>query len=290
MEKDLKKRGLVWKARDPRNYSLGGVHDLPGILELPREYEVQGAKYIKDQGHTDVCTAEAGSAVSEDEEETELFPFFTFAMTRKIMNAKITDYGADLESACKAGVQYGFLSAGDAQRIYDDTLHNLYEQGGPMADTAKSLAIAHKKASYFEVDGEHDIFDNIRVALWHFKDEKRSVFTGIEWREAWDNGFTLIPGLVNSVPDGGEKYGHAIKIFGWVEAWWKEDYGTPFLKAQLSNGNEIGDKGFFYLSREVVNSQCTYGAFTFSDMTKERVQYKLGRISLLSYLLKLLLK
>lgn len=283
MTDESKKYGLLPTPPDPRDFSLGGVFGVPLLSDLPFEYEVSSQRFIKDQKGTDMCTGYASSAVSEDQEGVELTPFFTFAMTRKIMNVDASEYGADLRSACKAMCQYGALEVREMFPTFSDmVLTTLAEspfqktreffadwKNVPLAAVTK--ASKHKKRSYFAVDGPYDTFDNMRAALWALRDEKRSIFTGINWRPSWDKS---LEGVVREYDASEKSYGHAIKIFGWQ--------GT-FLKAQLSNGEDIGKKGVFLLSRELVNAECGFGAFTFADMPREEVEFKLKRIGRLAY-------
>ncbi len=102
------------------------------------------------------------------------------------------------------------------------------------------LAADHRKASYFDVDGPHDTFDNIRNVIWQNRSEHRSVLTGTLWRKEWtEYGDGIIPTEYGQDSIGG----HAIKVFGWMEV-----KGEPHLIVQNSWGTDIGDKGLFYFS------------------------------------------
>ena len=46
-----------------------------------------------------------------------------------------------------------------------------------------------------------------------------------------------------------------------------------YLVAQLSQGEDVGDRGLFYLPREVVNKEIgAYGIFMFYDMEREEAE------------------
>lgn len=291
MTSDDKKYGLLPTPPDPRDFPLGGVVEYPDLSELPASFEVDARRFVKDQRETDICTSEGFSAVSEDQEGVELFPPYVFAKMRMIMGAEPEEYGGDLRSMCKAAVRYGSLELADVAEVFGDSIATLYADGKvqelrdvfadwrnvPLA--ADSKAEAHRKQSFFAVDGPYDLFDNIRSAIWAMRADKRSVFTGINWRPSWN---LREKGIVAEYDKSERSYGHAIKIFGWVG----EPGADVYLKAQLSNGTGIGDGGVFYLSREAVNVECVFGAFTFHDMPPELARYKLGRISFISYWLK----
>lgn len=109
-----------------------------------------------------------------------------------------------------------------------------------------------------------DTFDIIRCTLWANRAEKRSILTGITWHNSWTYASGGI--IPRFYVDRGN-FGHAFKVFGW-----KEIADEPYLVAQLSNGENIGDKGIFYFPRNVVNKEFTYGAYTFSDMPPEQAK------------------
>ena len=118
-------------------------------------------------------------------------------------------------------------------------------------------AVKHAKESYFKINTHKDAFDAFRATLYANKSDKRSILTGVLWRNGWINAkggiidHTFSPAM----------YGHAIKISGQ-----KTIDGKLYLVGVLSNGTEIGDNGLFYFSREVVNNDFTFGAYCFIDM------------------------
>jgi hypothetical protein len=281
----MNKYGLQRTPGDERDFPFEKVFGAARPVELPREYFVNKPIAVKDQGEdTDMCAAYAASSVSEDQELTLLDPFYTFARTKQIMNDK-DSWGADLRSTCKAAVKYGFREAGQSHLfdiekastpdIRDQIVH--WEDYSAQDDR---YAAEHRKQSFFSVGSVGDVFDGMRSALYQGREEERSVLTGIEWLPSWDQAKN---GLVTKFGEG-QKYGHAIKIFGW-EVFRAE----PYLLAQLSNGESIGDKGIFRLSRQVINLGCRYGAFTFSDMPRVEAEYQLKKISWFRYWLRSLI-
>lgn len=259
---DLKKNlgfGLKELPPDERDFSFGSIFGSVPISELPAEFESASPLEIKQQEDSDMCTAFAACAVSEDQEQLPLGPEYLFAKTKEIEGDWKT-WGANLRSVCKAITKFGTLSK-------VETLWTLESKGRDWVADWKNwpehflhLASKFRKKSYFSVTGSYDLFDNIRSALWINRDEKRSVLTGCMWELDW----TLTPQGVISDEPGQDSFGHAFKVFGW-----KRINGKIYLKAQLSNGEEIGDRGVFYFPREVVNKKFTFGAFTFQDLSRE---------------------
>ena len=125
-------------------------------------------------------------------------------------------------------------------------------------------ALKHRKKSYFAVDIQGDIFDSFRSALWENIEKKCSILTGCIWELNWIDS----PGGIIPEEKGMQQEGHAFKIFGQ-----KNINGQLYLVAQLSNGEEIGDNGIFYFSREVANRVFKgFGAFMFLDEDPEEVK------------------
>lgn len=268
--------GLIGAKKDLRDFPLGSMIGHADVKALPASYNVSTPLLIKDQGlGTDMCTAYALTAVSEDQEGVVLDPFYTFARTRKITGADRDTWGADLRSACKSALDpYGFVEGDSAELVIpaNVTLRNDCLTAYP--DSYDFVARKHRKQSFYSVSGPFDFFNQIRSALWQTRDEERSVLTGIDWRPEWTD---KPDGYVTKI-EGDESYGHAIKIFGFESV-----SGVDFLVAQLSNGKNIGRGGIFSLARNVVNIACNYGGFTFLDIPVHQAQYELGRIGFCRY-------
>lgn len=251
--------GLRPLPRDPRDFSLAGVFGQEDISVVPDEdFVVAEPQVIKDQKETEFCTAYAVTAVSEDQEGVVLYPDWQFAKIKQIEGNKET-WGATLRDAAKSVVKFGSVEMNDRELSYERDKVVDWEN---YPSYLEREAQKHRKKSFFNVDGGYDTFDNIRLALWQNRDKNRSVLIGCQWRHAW-----------NGVEDGviPEEYelepytGHAFKIYGQ-----KMIDGKPHLIAQLSNGEEVGDRGRFYFPRFVINREVAgFGKFMFKDMPKE---------------------
>lgn len=258
--------GLWLTPKDEKDFSLGAIVGHAQPLELPPEYSVGEPIVIKDQGEgTDTCTSYALTAVSEDEEGIALDPDFTFAATKQITGHPEA-WGADLRSAAKSAVKrdglYGFLKCRDISKLTNPQTvedRNIAADWRNVPDEAAREAVVHAKKSFFAVDGPYDLFDNIRSALWQTRAEKRSVFTGCNWRQSW----TEAPGGVIDEAPKEQTYGHAVKAYGWKGG---------RIHLQLSNGIAIGDRGTFWIGREALNQAFAYGAFTFLDLSRSEAE------------------
>ena len=262
----------LWETpKDERDFKLGAVVGHAQPMNLPDEYTVAEPLVIKDQGEgTDMCTAYALSSVSEDEEGVVLDPFFTFGATKFITGNK-DEWGADLRSAAKSAVAgagpYGFLEAKNIPRIINPATmddRNAAADFSLITSEEEIEARKHAKKSFFAVDGSGDLFDNMRSAMWQTRAEKRSIFTGCNWRVSWKYA---LDGIIDHAP-AEQTFGHAVKAFGFF----KDNKGVERIKLQLSNGKRIGDGGLFYPNRETLNQAFTFGAFTFLDIPREDAQ------------------
>ncbi len=282
MTHNIKQEALQRLPEDPRDLSHEKVFGSAQLADLPiGDFFVSEPMEIKNQDinyPSDFCAAYAASAVSEDQEALVLVPEYTFAKAKQIIGDP-SGYGLNLRDICKAAQRYGFLA-----REYDP--FHCETENRPDRDFLADwknwpedldmLAYDHHKNSFFKVDGPYDTFDNFRSALWMNRGEQRSILTGLDWRPSYENA---VGGFidVDTAQPGEVTRGHAIKIFGQMEA-----KGKMWLVGQLSDGIEVGDKGIYYFSREVVNRDFTYGAFTFKDMPKDlamvhnELNYKVG--------------
>lgn len=234
--------GLRPLPKDDRDFALGAFYDLPKLEELPPEFFLMPKK-IEDQDNSDLCTAFASTSVTEDQEGIEMSPEFTFAMTKEI-EGDFATWGADLRSACKSHTKIGALPKVESPFSLATHSRDFVANWTNWPQELKNKAAIHKKQNYFSVEGPYDLFDDIRASLWGYRLELRSIMTGVLWRPEWTHTFSsdafnngIIP--TNELPKNG--FGHAFKICGW-----KQIINEPYLIAQLSNGENIGDKGFFY--------------------------------------------
>jgi hypothetical protein len=261
------REGLRPTPEDSRDFSHSQVFGALQKHELPTEdFVIAEPICIKNQGDTDFCTAYASCAVSEDQEGVELNPEYVF-MRSKLITGNPEEWGQDLRTICKVHVECGAIQRDWSLLPGENTRDYILNPKNwtPYADVSlDTLALSHQKKSYLTVDGPYDTFDNMRMTLWMNRKEKQSIVTGCLWRDIW----TQAPdGVIEDLQYFRAGVPHAFKIYGQ-----KTIDGCIYLMAQLSNGSEIGDKGIFYIPRGVVNSEFTFGAFTFKDVEPEKVR------------------
>ena len=258
-ENQLVQKGLRELPKDPRDFQLGTIFSLPKLEELPEEFELEPLG-IKNQNDTDFCTAMATCGMSELQEEAELEPAYSFALG-KMISGDPEEWGQDLRKAMQAHIKYGAIRKKDSpfslENKDSDFLRRIENWPADLLEKAKP----YKKQSFFSVSGPYDAFDNIRAAIWKFKDLKRAVGIGVEW--SWDLREPIIPNLERSGS------GHMIYVIGW-----KRLNGETKLVIQNSYGEEAGDNGKHYFPREIINNAVgRYGSMMFVDLPKEQAKF-----------------
>lgn len=256
--------GLRKLPLDKRDLSLGGLFGYQKLTDVPdTDFIVAQPFKMKDQGDLDFCTGYTVSEVSEDQEMVEFSPHFQYAASSKI-RGDWKAWGMDLRIAFKSAVDYGSLDVNDVPKSFLTQTRDFLANWENWPTTCFDLAVQYKKESFFKVDGEHDTFDNIRAAMWKFRDDKRTIGVGATWRQSWINAWGGVIPL--TYEEGG--FGHAFKIFGQ-----KVIAGELHLCAQLSNG-PIGDNGIYYFKRETVNREFgDFGCFMFQDIGKNKAVF-----------------
>ena len=257
----MMKAGLLKLEHDDRDFNLGAVFGVE--KDLPEEFLVSGADKLKmkNQGGSDLCSAYATMTASELQENVELNPEFQFALSKKI-SGNIEVWGQNLRDACKTPVKYGsleekvYLETGFYLKGAEDFTPRDWENWG---EEYFGLAQLHKKKSYFRADlGFGNKFDLIKSAMYQ---HNSAVISGLEWKSEYTNTKNAI--IKSGVSNG---FGHAIALIGW-----KLIKGKEYLIVHNSIGEDLGDKGLWYLPREMV-SELRYGNYIFVDLPKEKAK------------------
>jgi hypothetical protein len=251
------KGGLQKFIEDERDFSVGAVF---GVIEnLPKEFIVSGAENLKarNQGRTDYCGAFSGTTCSQVQENVELNPDYQFAKAKQL-EGNFKTFGVQPRLLCKSLTKFGSIPQTAFEGV--DKSKNL--RNWKNWDSYFDLfAKKHKKQSYFRVDkGFGDKFETIKSSLYQ---HNSLIFTGLVWKPEY-----MKNSILKRVKGGGE--GHAITIIGWKEIDSKE-----YLILLNSYGEKYGDKGKWYLPKEMINELLF--AYIFIDMSKEEAQYMLER-------------
>ena len=248
--------GLIPLPPDSRDFKLGQVFDLPKLSELPANFEHEPV-FIGDQLQSFFCTGFAQCGASSLQEGEPLVPEYSYALSGKV-NEEVSLIGYDLRTSAKGHTKFGALAEKDRPLGF-----KLGEKPDAFLADIKNWpdlsekALEHLKASYLFIDGPYDAFDNIRAAIWKFREEKRSVVFGVLWKWPTDN-----PIIKDNPRIGGG--GHALFTLGW------KTIDELYLTVINSYGKNVGEGGKFYFGRKVINDFVRfYGALMFVDLTKE---------------------
>ncbi|HCC05002.1 TPA: hypothetical protein DEP58_01690 [Patescibacteria group bacterium] len=242
---------------DSRDFQLGALYDLPKLKDLPDKFSLD-ILGIKDQQESDFCSAMASCYASEMQEGVKLCPEYSFAVSKEL-SGDIDGYGQNLRDAMKAHVKVGAIEEKQAPFSLKDKDADFLRDIKNWSPELKFKALAHKKKSYVQVSGNYDVYDTIRASIYKFRKEKRAVVSGVLWD--WSSKEVY---LKKATGTGG---GHAITYIGW-----EGDY----LKLVNSYGKDAGQRGYHWVHRDIVNKYSDmYGAFMFTDISKEEAKYYL---------------
>ena len=252
-------QGLRTLPIDKNDFNLGAVFGVE--KDLPQEFIISKADTLKmkNQGASDLCSAYASCSASELQENKELNPEFHFAFSKKL-SGDIEAWGQNLRTAVKTSVKFGDLRQIDYLLGWKgkETTRDWNNWGADLIYFAEE----HKKQSYFRADlGFGNKFDLIKSALYK---NNSAVVSGLEWKQEYTYCENAI---IKSTATSG--FGHAIAIIGW-----KLINGKEYLIIHNSIGSELGDKGKWYLPREMVE-ELRYGNFCFVDLPRKEAEFML---------------
>lgn len=252
----LDKYGLRELPKDKRDFQLGALFRLPDLKELPESFEHTTQFPIKNQGNTDFCSAYTSTGMSELQENVELYPEYSFALSKAI-SGDPDAWGQNLRDAIKCHQKYGSIEAVEAlnsPKIAD--LRRLSAYPDEWLEKAKK----HRKQSYFSVTGQYDAFDNIRASIWKFRAEKQAVAIGVIF--SWPISQYILDTAATS------GYGHAMYVTGWDE---------DGLIVVNSYGEQAGKNGKHRITREVINAFSRFGVLMMVDMPPEEAKVLIER-------------
>lgn len=224
---------------------------------------------ILDQTDLDFCSAFSGVEIQYALWGIEMCPLWLMSQEKKL-RGEYTSFGANLRDVTRALVKVGSLP-----KILTPYTHNT----GNKTDRDRNFlanwnnwdlsllksAIKYKDASYFNVDGPLDDFDDIRSTLWMNRQERRIVLFGSEWMSDW---VMAKDGIIPKEMPTNSLGGHAYGFIGQ-----KTINGEIYLIKQGSWGEKYGDKGLYYFPRSIVNEMVKqgYGKFTVSKINKSGI-------------------
>lgn len=142
------KGGLLPLKPDIRDFRFGKIFKPIDLAKIPNDFII-GRTNIEDQGYNDFCSAYATTSASELQENVELNPFWSFAVS-KMISGNPKEWGQNLRTAMKVHIKYGAIKKSDFNRgeMTEEDLRYIEKYPKELFEKAKE----HKKKSYFRVD------------------------------------------------------------------------------------------------------------------------------------------
>lgn len=235
--------GVRQVKKDNRDYS---AHRTFGATPpvFPDSYSCELGLGFPDQnaeGFPEACTGYTQSELCQDEDGVPYFPRFTYDKTL-LMEGQKEGQPCDIRDSLKSTILYGV-------------------QPLPTPPNADAVALTHQRAAYFVIEQNYglDWSDSIKNMLWAARPYKGSVSMASPWFPEWTGSNIPSSGIVSAPANWTWLIGHNWKISGW-----KTINGVPYLCAKTWQGSNIGDHGWIYFSREIINKLMTVsgtGAF-----------------------------
>ena len=259
-------------------FALGVVMDQIDIATVPKEnWDYTGLTIIENQQNSDMCGGHAGGAAVEHFDDVPMCKVFQFATSKWAEGGDIMNYGTNLRAIGEGMRKIGSLPKADCPHCKltvdtDDYFGDKWRNINSWPKESLDIAKQYKIKSYLWVDkGRYDTFDNIRSALWKWRDKKQSIITGVGWRGNWTGAPAgVIPQEKRDVVGG-----HAVLIQN------KQEIidGREREVVQNSYGQGIGDDGRFKFDRGVINRDFTYGAIMPIDLDPEVIRQVYNQIT-----------
>jgi len=256
--------GLLQLPPDKRDdmFALGKVFPQFSIDQVPKSFTIGEPLKILNQdtgNEDDECTGFALTGGKSIKEGVILDPYFSFVAGKHIQGRPL-DWGLDLRSILKGSQKIGAIPMDKSPRDLKKRpsgdwrfLDNWLKEDPELLKIAEE----YKNQSFFKIDGHYDHFTNIRIALYQFREFKRTVIWGTLWNPRWP---AQVP---DEKPTSG--FGHATYKIGAIS----EERDVTIN----SYSENSGDKGKFYFPRKLVNwSVSKYGAYMMVDMPPQIVK------------------
>jgi len=261
---------------------LGGIFSYP---QLPkRSFSVSEPRNIRNQGYDMTCTARTVGAILEDTEDVDISEEYQWMKTGVVAKQTpeyMNERGATFRQAFSVPVKWGALERHYSPMNFDK--NGRLESTKPenyLYELDKN-ALFHKQKAYFRADKRikaKDYFDSLVLSLWQnyqFNNKRsRSLGMGLNWYQEYN---FQRKGVIDTPIDSFSSIAHAVKAFAYSYTPFTSIPGgilleKEYLSIQNSLGEDVGEKGVFHLSREVVNQGERYGAMMLIDLTEKQLQ------------------
>lgn len=201
-------------------------------------------------------------------------PLYQFAKIKQGIGGDPMVQGANLRDAANALVNYGSLPKNQSPFTYDenkpsDQSRDFLANWNNWPANLDAIASAYKLGSYLTTDGPYDAFDNICSALYtnFLQKVPCGVIFGLNWRPEW---VFAEGGIINENYATSSGGGHAVYLIGvsFINS-------IPYIVCQNSWGKAVGNRGLYFLPRNVINTEFStgYGSFIFKKQSALMLKY-----------------
>lgn len=234
--------------KDPRQFKFHKTFGAFPISSVPDAFDFGTVPAIKDQGPTHWCTSFSGSYVIDNILKDITSPEYIAQKTVLVGKLNPVNFtGTTPQLSDKALVKFGSILRNLSPFLFgrDDPNQIADPKNWPASLDAQAK---DELGASFEIttDGYQDLFDAIRAALYVKKLPVRlAVWFQPSWESASD-GIVSADMVQNFQPDIN---GHSIQVDPAVVL----KNGVQYLRVPNSWGTGVGDKGYYYFSREAVN-------------------------------------
>ena len=259
-----------WDPRE-RNFSHDRYFGSPDPSQLPKDGLHRPRRLVENQGATLRCGAYSVAVSNGYLRNTRFHPDWQAIAIGRKQGRPVDGYGSE-PRACMNSLRDDGSLPWDASSFHLET-HGVeqtaYEPYYPV--DARTNAQDNRITAYLGVDEPYDTFDDIRWAL--FKAYHPSTGTGAvvhafgRWFDEWTDPRKGI------IPTSYTRFAgwHAYLFIDWTVI-----DGVEYLVAQNSYGTDVGDRGFLYFPREVINREFSiWGAalkIPTGALTKEQIE------------------
>jgi hypothetical protein len=248
--------GLREKQHDGTEFAVGAVTQFPPLSTLPKEYRLDiSLDWIRTQ-LVDTCASEAMSNLLSHVNKEKVEALLTWVISRANGGYSVADWGVDLKSIIMGAVRVGAPHFNDSQFHTNDDRALFADVSNWDLINQQKKAIIYKAGTAVEVKPMYgaDYFDSVKMVLHRLQ---TPVMIGVRWN--WDS---MNPNIDTPQTEG---FGHAMLVTG---------YTVDRLIVLNSWGTGVGDKGYFYFNRAVINNDVNiFGAWTLIDETPEKIKW-----------------
>lgn len=244
-------RRAPWR-HDPRSTTFSH-HRFFGTLTPVQLPDTLGRtrRSVENQKNTLRCTG-YGTAVNGGYiHGMRMHPDWQAAMVGREQHESVDGTGGDPNAAMKSQIDYGYLPW-TMVPLQLSLERNTIENTGLHAFDSIDASPAYdlRDAGFVSVDGPEDTFDNIRSALSLAYDRSTGLGATVQAFGRWYSDWSFTKGGIIPTTYGDTHGYHHYLFIDWI---WIG--GVPYLVVHNSGGTLMGDQGFQYMPREVVNRE-----------------------------------